>query len=406
MQDSLSVHELNQYIATLINNDDVLNDVWVRGELSNFSQAHSGHWYMTIKDASSQIGIAMWKSYVARQSFVPAQGDEIFVRGRLEVYEPRGEYKLIATEIRSGGRTGDLYAQFEAIKRRLSEEGLFDIERKRRLPVFPLRIGVVTSPDAAAFRDVQNVLGRRFPLARIVLSGTLVQGDAAPLQIIQAIQRLNNYGRVDAIILCRGGGSIEDLWAFNDEGVARAISNSQIPIIAGVGHETDFTIADFVADLRAPTPSAAAELLTPDRQELVEDIGLLFGRMLGQFLNTLEQSQSNLGHLQQRLDVRSPATELKRKHLEVDQLYQRMDYMQRHYFNRQAERLESLTQVLANQNPETILGRGFAIVRDQQGIAVSSVDRLNQGDKATLTFRDGEMSVTIESKRRADQDDQ
>ena len=244
----------------------------MRGEVSNLTKASSGHWYFTLKDAKSQLRCVMFRSAAQFVRLDVKVGDEIVVLGRISVYEARGEYQLYADAIEALGGVGDLHQQFEALKAKLEAEGLFDPAKKRPPPPFPGRIGIVTSPDAAAYQDILNVLSRRFPLAEVLLSPTIVQGADAPASIVAALARLYARDDIDVIIVARGGGSIEDLWCFNDETVARTIAASSRPVISGIGHEIDFTIADFVADLRAPTPSAAAELATPNQEELLLDL--------------------------------------------------------------------------------------------------------------------------------------
>ena len=259
--DAYTISSLTTYIRTLFEADERLTDVWVQGEISNFTRASSGHWYFTLKDAGSALKSVMWRSQTARQTFTPNHGDAVLAHGYVSVYEASGQYQLYVDALQPAGR-GDLHQRFELLKAKLEAEGLFDAEHKRPLPPLPRRIGVVTSPTAAAFQDVLNVLARRYPLAEVILSPTLVQGDDAPPQIVAALEAIQRAG-VDVILLVRGGGSLEDLWAFNDERVARAVYASPLPVVSGVGHEIDFTIVDFVADRRAPTPSAAAETITP-----------------------------------------------------------------------------------------------------------------------------------------------
>ncbi|MCK4449981.1 MAG: exodeoxyribonuclease VII large subunit, partial [Anaerolineae bacterium] len=254
LSEPYTVSQLTGHIRRLIEDDPELSDVWVEGEVSNFSRAFSGHCYFTLKDAGSQIGCVMWRSVAILQDYLPVDGDLVLAYGRVGVYEASGRYQLYVDQIRPAG-VGDLYRQFELLKARLEAEGLFAPERKRPLPGFPRCIGVVTSPTAAALRDILNVLGRRYPLAEVLLAPTQVQGDAAPPQIVAALEALNTRDDVDVIIVARGGGSLEDLWAFNDERVTRAIAGSRIPVICGVGHETDFSLVGFAADVRAPTPS-------------------------------------------------------------------------------------------------------------------------------------------------------
>ena len=255
-----AVSDLTRYLRELLESDERLQDIWVTGEVSNFSRPASGHVYFTIKDSSASLRCVMWRNAVLRQSFIPRDGEAIDVHGSISIYEAGGQYQLYADLFRQAGE-GALYAEFLRRKALLEAEGLFAPERKRPIPARPKRIGIVTSPTGAALQDMLNTLRRRYPLVEVVLAPTPVQGDEAPLSIIKALQDVVRLADPDVIILARGGGSIEDLWAFNDEKLARAIAASPAPVITGVGHETDFTIADFVADLRAPTPTAAAELL-------------------------------------------------------------------------------------------------------------------------------------------------
>ena len=273
MTDTYTVYELTVTIRDLFELEPRLQDVWVEGEISNFKRAASGHLYFTLKDDKSELACVMWRTQAAWLPFEPQHGDAVLAHGRVTVYEARGQYQLYCDAIQPAG-VGELNRQFELLKARLDAEGLFAPELKRPIPAFPRRIGIVTSPTTAAFQDIQNVLRRRFPMVEIVLSPTPVQGKDAPPQIIEAIQRLNAYGQVDVILLARGGGSLEDLWCFNDEAVVRAVVASEIPIVTGVGHEIDFTLVDFAAErARAPTPSAAAELVTPDGAALRLELG-------------------------------------------------------------------------------------------------------------------------------------
>jgi exodeoxyribonuclease VII large subunit len=265
--EAISVADLTRYIREMFEMDYRLQDVWVRGEISNLSRPSSGHVYFSLKDSSASIRCVMWKTAAITQAVKLNEGDAIIAHGKISVYEPQGAYQLYVDAVEAAGGAGDLFRQFELLKAKLQAEGLFDPERKRPLPLVAHKIGLVTSPTGAALQDMLNVIRRRWPLLRVVLSPTPVQGEDAPPKIIAALQKLYRRSDIDAIIVARGGGSIEDLWAFNDEAVARSIARSPVPVISGVGHEVDFTIADFVADVRAPTPSAAAELITPDQLE-------------------------------------------------------------------------------------------------------------------------------------------
>jgi exodeoxyribonuclease VII large subunit len=394
MLDAYSVAELSSYIRQMFEIDNRLQDIWVTGEISNMTRASSGHWYFTLKDSRSQLKCAMWRSSAERQSFVPQNGDAVTAHGRVSVYEPRGEYQLYADIIRPVG-IGDLYARFEQLKARLESEGLFDIERKRPIPAFPRQIGVVTSPEAAAFQDIQNVLRRRFPLVEVILSPTPVQGDSAPPQIVAALERLNTHTLVDVILLCRGGGSLEDLWAFNDERVARAVAASRIPVITGVGHETDFTIVDFVSDLRAPTPSAAAELATPDIDDLREGV-----RAMKDIINSLTQGhladlRASLAAAQRTLGHLSPAWRIATLRQRIDDWNMRLGGDQRKHISLLHERLKSREAALNAANPQAILARGYAIV-SSGGQRIKSTGEVHPGDGITIQLHDGEIKARVE----------
>ncbi len=398
-----TVGEITTYIRTLLDQDSVLQDVWISGEVSNMKRHTSGHWYFTLKDAQSELKCVMWRSSAARQSVVPKDGDAIEAHGKITVYESRGEYQLYADLVRPVGM-GDLYLQFERLKARLNAEGLFDSERKRGFPIFPLRIGIVTSPTAAAFQDVLNVLRRRFPLVEVVLSPAMVQGAEAPPTIVAALERLNIYGELDAILLCRGGGSIEDLWPFNDERVARAVADSRIPVITGVGHETDFTIVDFVSDLRAPTPSAAAEMLTPDIAEMKESLRRLDERLTGMAYDAVINRQNRLEALQKTLGYISPQNAIRTGRQRIDELNVRMMAHQRASITLLRERLIGKTAALHAANPEAILSRGYAIITNRDdGQRIASQQDATPGERILIQLKDGQVKARIEDNQNYEQ---
>ena len=295
-----SVTDLTRYLRDLLESDGTLQDIWVEGEVSNFSRPASGHLYFTLKDSSAALRCVMWRNAVMRQTHLPGNGDAIEVHGSLSIYEASGHYQLYADLIRPAGE-GQLYQEFLRLKAKLEAEGLFDPQRKSAIPRWPQTIGIVTSPTGAALRDMLNTIKRRYPPVKVVLTPTPVQGDQAPDGIIYAIETLNQLVKPDVILLARGGGSIEDLWAFNDEHVARAIFASQAPIVTGIGHETDFTIADFAADLRAPTPTAAAELATPNQADLKAALGELSKDIHNTMENILILQGRQLEHQQNPL---------------------------------------------------------------------------------------------------------
>ncbi|MCU0512041.1 MAG: exodeoxyribonuclease VII large subunit [Anaerolineae bacterium] len=399
MTDIYSITGITAYLRTLLENNELLQDVWVKGEISNMTRATSGHWYFTVKDSGAQLKGVMFKAAVQRQSFEPQNGDSVHLHGRLSVYEARGEYQLYADEIQRAGGVGDLYAQFEALKQRLAAEGLFDDSRKRPLPARPRCLGVVTSPDAAAFQDVRRVLAQRFPLALVLLSPTPVQGAEAPAQIVRAIERLNHHGQADVLLVCRGGGSIEDLWSFNDERVARAIAASRIPVISGVGHETDFTIADFVADVRAPTPSAAAMLATPDRADLETALRGLDDALTWHLDTHLSAARADLNGLRQSLRYHSPARQVNTARQRLDDLEARARQSLAHRLALHRERLHARSAALHAASPAAILARGYAIItRSDDGQPVTSARGLKPGTGITLRLRDGEAPARIEDK--------
>ncbi len=387
MFEPVSVGEITAHIRMMLESDSRLQDVWVTGEVSNFKQAASGHLYFSLKDSRAQIQCVMWRSNAARQTMIPRSGDAIVAHGYISVYDQSGNYQLYADRIRRVG-IGDLYRQFEELKAKLEAEGLFDPYRKRPLPDFPRRIGVVTSADAAAFQDVQNVLRRRYPLVEILLSPCLVQGFEAPAQIVRALARLNAREDVDVILVCRGGGSIEDLWAFNDEGVARAIAASRVPVISGVGHETDFTIADFVADVRAPTPSAAAELLTPDILDLRDGIDRLNRILSTTLTNSFASRRKQLADSAWALRQVSPMVAIRASRQRLDDWNGRMASAQRGRLALLRERLRSSAAALSAVSPQAVLERGYAIV-SADGKRITSANALHSGMDITVQFHDG-----------------
>src|SRR5512133_2064402 len=302
---SLTVSDISRYLRELMDSDEILRDVWIRGEISNLSRPTSGHIYFTLKDPTSALKCVIWKMNAARLPLMLQSGMAIEAHGAISIYERDGQYQLYVDAVRMSGE-GALYQEFMRLKARLEAEGLFDSSRKRALPAMPQRIGIVTSPTGAALQDMLNTLRRRYPLAEVLLAAAPVQGDEAPPALVKAIQRLNALGNVDVIILARGGGSLEDLWAFNDERVVRAVVASAAPVVTGVGHETDFTLSDFASDLRAPTPTAAAELSTPDRAELFEGLSALSSRLSYALQAVASQSAVDLMDLKHRLDNLSP----------------------------------------------------------------------------------------------------
>jgi exodeoxyribonuclease VII large subunit len=397
------VSQITAYIKELFDSDYALQDLWLEGEVSNYSQAASGHVYFTLKDEEAQIRCVMWRSQVERQAYLPQDGEAIVAHGRISVYEAGGQYQLYVDDIQPAG-DGLLYLQFEALKERLAAEGLFDAERKRSLPLFPRQLGVVTSPTAAALRDIVNVLRRRYPLVEVVLSPTLVQGDEAPPQIVAAIEALNQYTDVDVIIVARGGGSLEDLWAFNDERVVRAIYASQAPVVTGVGHETDFTIADFVADVRAPTPSAAAELAVPDQQELRGAVESWRGRLAQLMKGQIEEERRVLQYREQVLHRFSPQAHIDSYHQRIDDMMRSTLAGLKHSLALARERLRTLDSQLQTLSPLATLERGYAITKHLgTGKVVRSVAQVVAGDRLEVRVSDGQFESTVDAVQQCRQ---
>jgi exodeoxyribonuclease VII large subunit len=401
MPTTFSITQLTTYLRRLLASDDTLQDVWVKGELSNFKAHSSGHWYFTLKDSDSQLNAVMFRQQNLLTGFLPREGDAVLAHGRIDVFAQQGKYQLYVDEMRPAG-VGDLYQQFDDLKRQLEAEGLFDPARKQPLPPFPRRIGVVTSPQAAAFQDVLNVLRRRFPLAEVVLSPTLVQGEDAPPQICAALSRLVFLGDIDVILICRGGGSIEDLWAFNDEQVARAVAACPTPTVAGVGHETDFTIVDFVADVRAPTPSAAAELATPNVDDLRARVVQLDMLLAARVNDRLAAAHNRLASAARALRGISPMTRINTLRQRVDDLNSRLERAERTRIALLRERLTDRTARLNAANPAAILGRGYAIVeREPYSAPVTSIEQVSPAMRLRVRLRDGSFAAHVETKEEA-----
>ena len=380
-----SVSRVNNYIKRLIDSKPVLQDLWVKGEISNYKRHSSGHLYMTLKDEHSVLKAIMFRQQATSLSFVPDNGLNVIAHGRVAAYEAYGEYQLYIDEMTPDG-VGALYLQYEQLKKKLAAEGLFDEHHKKALPPYPRRIGVVTAPTGAAVRDIINVCTRRYPLAEIVVFPAIVQGAGAKESIVRGIEYFNNVG-ADVLIVGRGGGSIEDLWAFNEEIVARAIYASQIPIVSAVGHETDFTIADFVADRRAPTPSAAAELCVPSADELLRQIALSRSRMR----NAVSSSINNWRKQLRLLTPRDPRDRINALRQRIDLLIQRIESHNQLKISRHRQQLASLSSKLDALSPLKTLSRGYAIPVNADGQVVHCKAQLPSGTDFSLTLADGKV---------------
>ncbi len=371
MAETFTVGKLTEYIKDRLEGDIYLQNVTVKGEISNFIAHRSGHWYFTLKDEDSQIKAVMFRGSNSRVLFVPKEGDKVVLRGNISVYMPQGYYQILATDMKKDG-VGDLYAAYEELKRKLELEGLFDRLHKKPLPPFPSKIGVITSANGAAVRDIKNISSRRCGAVQLVLYPALVQGAGAEEDLIKALQYFETKYKVDVIILGRGGGSIEDLWAFNGEKLARMIYAANTPIISAVGHETDFTICDFVADLRAPTPSAAAELAVPDVHGMLQELDIRYERLTSLVEGLLDEGKERLNDYVHTFSKTG-----------IEQLRFKQ------------ETLKGVVGKIESMNPLAVLSRGYAVA-SKEGKTVKSVREVHSGEEIGIRFCDGEVQTIIQ----------
>ena len=384
---TLTVSQLNRYIKGIIEQDNLLFRVTVKGEISNFKAHYSGHMYFALKDETAVIKCVMFRSAASTLKFLPESGQKVIASGRVGVYERDGQYQLYIDSMQPDG-IGALYAAYEQLKGKLSEEGLFDEDRKKPIPKFPSKIGVVTSPTGAAVRDILNILKRRYRLSDIYIYPVLVQGDEAPGDIAKAIDYFDRSGWADVLIVGRGGGSIEDLWAFNTEIVARAAANCKIPIISAVGHETDFTIIDFVADLRAPTPSAAAELAVPSAAELLEKLSGFDLRLINAVGATVRKKRLALEGFSGRAVYKRENDIVEKRMMALDSASLKLEAAMNSVLAKDKELLSSVTGKLDALSPLATLNRGFSVVKKDDEVVKSAAD-LNEGDRLSVRFSDG-----------------
>ncbi len=385
----LSVSQLNRYIKMNFDADENLANIFISGEISNFTNHYrTGHLYFTLKDDSAAVRAVMFNSSAKRLKFMPEDGMKVIARGRVSVYEASGQYQLYVDDMQPDG-VGALNLAYEQLKEKLQKEGLFSELHKKPLPPYPEKVGVITSPTGAAVRDIINVLGRRFPYAEIVFCPVLVQGEGAHLQLTDAVNLFNSERAADVIIIGRGGGSIEDLWEFNDEGLARAVYNSEIPVISAVGHETDFTICDFVADMRAPTPSAAAELAVPDANELQYALSAFKNRMFLNVSSEIADRRSRLEYLTSKGVLKSPDEMLSNRSQRLDTAFSKMLSSYENRIGGKKVEFISAATALSKLDPMSVLMRGFAFVSDENGKNVYSSQALAKGDKINVRFHDG-----------------
>ncbi len=390
---TLSVSQLNEYVRRSLASDPLLHNLCVTGELSNLKRHVSGHWYFTLKDADAAINCAMFRQAAMGLRFRPENGQRVRVFGGVGLYSKTGAYQLYVDAMEPDG-LGDLYLRFEALKRRLTQEGLFDESRKKPLPFLPRGVGIVTSKTGAVVHDIARVTWRRFPGMPLYLRAVQVQGEGAAAEIVQGLRLLDQLPEVEVIIVGRGGGSMEDLWAFNEEAVARAISECHTPVISAVGHETDFTIADFAADVRAATPSAAAELAVPEKDALLQDLGLLRDRLGQAALTALSQKRLGLAAAQKRLMAQAPAGRGERMRSALSTLVHRMDAAARAAVERRRTRIAPARLRLRASGPMETMRRGYAVVL-RQGALVRSVSALRPGDGITVRLADGSVRAQV-----------
>jgi exodeoxyribonuclease VII large subunit len=392
---TLSVSALNSYVKKMIDADFILNNLNIKGEISNFKMHSSGHLYFSLKDENSKINCIMFKTYANNLKFKPKDGESVVIKGKVSVYEKDGAYQLYCYEMKQEG-IGELYIAFQDLKNKLEKQGLFDLSHKRPIPRFPKRIGIVTSPTGAAVRDIINVSMRRNKSIELLLYPALVQGENASEDIIRGLELLNKAEDIDVIILARGGGSIEELWAFNNENLANAIFNSKKPIITGVGHETDFTIADFVSDMRAPTPSAAAELAVPGLNELKIKLESYKDYFSSSLDNTIRRSSNRIDMLKKTLDMHSPMNYIINQYNYIDNFQNRLTIKLKSKLDIKREELSRLNAVIDAHNPLKVLKKGYAVVEDLHGNIISSKANLKENRQVLITVKDGKIKAGLE----------
>lgn len=397
---SKSVTEINEYIKWLIDGEIQLQDVYVSGELSNFKKHTSGHCYFSMKDQASEIRCVMFSSNARKLAFKPENGMKILVHARVSVYPQGGSYQLYVDDMQPDG-IGSLYLAFEQLKEKLFKEGLFDNANKKAIPKYVNRIGVITSPTGAAIRDIINVSTRRYPCVNLILYPTLVQGPDAPKELVKAIEYFDITNSVDVIIIGRGGGSIEDLWAFNNEELARAIYKCHIPVISGVGHEIDFTICDYVSDVRAATPSAAAEIATPDIREITNALETFTLRANNSFLGRLNDYRCKLNRLSSSKVFTKPENMLDVPKIRLDSASENLVLAMQLIQGRERERFSEINAKLAMLNPMAVIARGYGAVFDSNGRIIKSINDTTEHDLITIKVSDGEINATVNSKKGA-----
>lgn len=398
-EQTLSVAQVNQYVKMLMDNDALLSSVSVRGEISNLKYHTSGHLYFTLKDAEAEISAVMFRSAVNTMRFAAKNGMQVTAYGRVSIYEKSGKCQLYVSAMVDNG-VGNLQLEYERLFRKLSGEGLFSEDRKKPIPKIPKCIGIITSPTGAAVRDMINVTGRRWPAAKILLYPSLVQGNEAPASLCRGLAYLNADRACDVIIIGRGGGSIEDLWAFNDESVVRAIAASDIPVISAVGHETDYTLSDFAADKRAPTPSAAAELAVPDRADFKLRLDDAFTKAENAFRRVFAERKARVDGMARQIELSSPMARLRSERKTLEHMSQLLDKTIDGLWRKHRDRLGASTSKLEAINPLAVLGRGYSINKKSDGTVATSVSSLSVGENISIVYADGEAEAEILSLKK------
>ncbi|MDK0708036.1 exodeoxyribonuclease VII large subunit [Clostridium perfringens] len=391
---TLSVGEVNNYVKKLVENDFILKNLNVKGEISNLKFHSSGHIYFSLKDENSKVNCIMFKNNAVNLDFRLEEGMKVEIKARLGVYHKEGTYQLYCENIKKAG-IGELFEEFHKLKKELSEEGIFDEKYKRALPKFPKRIGIITARTGAAVRDIINVIQRRNKSLDIILYPAKVQGENAADSIIEGIRYFNNEKSVDVIILGRGGGSIEELWAFNNRDLAYEIFNSRIPTVSAVGHEVDFTISDFVSDMRAPTPSAAGELVSPSLQEMINDLvnkkEFLHRAIDRRFLN----SKRDVDLLHKGLKVNNPKHIIEKRIKEVNSLEEKLNFLGKRKIDKAKDELIALNSILQTLNPLNTLGRGYSVIMDKEDKVINEVSELKKNDMVKVIMKDGSVNIDI-----------
>ncbi|MDD3839192.1 MAG: exodeoxyribonuclease VII large subunit [Clostridia bacterium] len=391
MNDVISVTQLTNYIRELISQDRSLSNIMVKGEISNFKHHYSGHMYFVLKDSKCKIRCVMFKSFNSKLKFIPDDGDNVIISGSVSVYERDGQYQLYAHDIQPDG-IGALYKAYEQLKQKLEAEGLFDDRLKKKIPMLPSRIAVITSATGAALRDIINVATRRFPQVDILIIPVSVQGEKAAFEVANAIERANALEGIDVIIVARGGGSIEELWAFNEEIVARCVFNSTIPVISAVGHETDYTIIDFVSDLRAPTPSAAAELAVPNHYDLKTKLNSYYIRLVNSMNNIINIKKEKIK------EVKNPQTYINNIRQYLDGLYKQLKYSIIMTYKAKGQKKDLLISKLNILNPLDIINRGYCVVEKKHNKKIiKSIDELMVNEEILLRIKDGTAECTVKT---------